>query len=111
MTVHQWLFHYQECIRARKRKADKEKSVLNILEAFAIYSHPSVDLGKLQSKIQERKLNETISDVKEDLEEQANALLASIPKTVTVTEDHKEQKPVLKTMKVPAGRKKKNELN
>lgn len=111
MTVHQWLFHYKECIRAKKRKAEKEKNILNILEAYAIYSHPSVDLGKLQSKIQERKLNETVADVKDDLEEQASALLASIPRTVTVAEDQKEQKPILKTMKAPTGRKKKNELD
>lgn len=110
MTIHQWIFHYQECIRSQKRQAKKEKSLLSIIETFAIYSHPSIDLGKLQSSMQERRMNDAIADVKDDLEEQASMLINSIPKAITVVEEQKEQKPILKTMKVPTGRKKKNDL-
>ena len=110
MTHHQWMFHYQECIRARKRQQKKENTLIDILETFAMYSHPSIDIGKLQAKLQERKMNETIADVKDDLEEQVEALLDSIPKAITVTEEKKEQQPVLKTMKLPTGRKTKNDL-
>lgn len=110
MTPHQWIFHYQECIRAKKEQAKKEKNLISILETFSMYSHPSIDLGKLQAKMQERRINETVADVKDDLEEQANALLNSIPRAITVIEDKTEQKPILKTMKLPAKRKKKNEI-
>ena len=110
MTPYQWVFHYQECMRAKKQQSQKEKNIISILETFAMYSHPSIDIGKLQSKMQERRINDTIADVKDELEEQANELLNSIPRAITVVEDKKEQKPVLKTMKVPGKRKKKNEI-
>lgn len=110
MTPHQWVFHYQECMRARKLQSKKEKNIISILEAFSMYSHPSIDIGKLQAKMQERRINETVADVKDELEEQANMLLDSIPRAITVVEDEKEQKPILKTMKVPTKRKKKNEI-
>ena len=55
-------------------------------------------------------MNDAIADVKDDLEEQASMLINSIPKAITVVEEQKEQKPILKTMKVPTGRKKKNDL-
>ena len=110
MTAHQWIFHYHECMRAKKERAKKEKSIINILETFAMYSHPSVDIGKIQAKMQERHINETIADVKDDLEEQANALLNSVPRAITVAEDKKKRVPILKTMKLPTKRKKKNEI-
>ena len=75
-----------------------------------MYSHPSVDIVKLQAKMQERRINETVADVKDDLEEQANALLNSIPRAITVVEEKKKAAPVLKTMKLPTKRKKKNEI-
>ena len=83
---------------------------MEALEMFAVYSHPNIDLDKILSGIQQRKLDKTVADIKDDLEAEVEKLIADIPKTISISEDKKEKKAVLKTMKGPQKRKKKQDL-
>lgn len=110
MTPMQWLFHYRECERAAKREAERRDNIMDALEMFAIYSHPHTDLEKILSGIQKRKLNKTVNGIKDDIEAEVEKLIADIPRKIDIVEDKKEQKPILKTMKVPPKRRKKKDL-
>ena len=110
MTPIQWLFHFRECQRQAKRDTERRDNIMDALEMFSLYSHPNIDFEKVLSGIQKRKLDRTVSGIKDDIEAEVEKLIADIPRKIGVAEDKKEKKPVLKTMKVPPKRRKKQDL-
>ena len=110
MTPIQWMFHYRECQRTAKKEAEKFDNIMSAFETFSLYSHPNMDLDKVMSSIQERRLNKTVDKIKGDIEVEVAKMRADIPKSISIKENKKDKKPILKTMKVPPKRKKKKDL-
>lgn len=97
MSAVQWLFHYQECVRAEKERRKEQKAIIDLIEVFSLYSHPSVDLQKTASEIEKRKLREKAPEMQRELEADYELAMSVLPKTLSVVEDgaDDEYKPVL----------------
>lgn len=96
MTAAQWIFHYKECMREEKKRAKEKRAILDILEVQAFYSHPKIDLQKMTSKIEERKLREKAPDMQRELEADYELAKSMLPQTLSVTlEEDDKPKPVL----------------
>lgn len=103
MTPAQWMFHYEECMEHRKKDAQREKDFLAAIETFALYSHPNMNLKKLVSSIQQRKLKEAAPELKATLEKDWEMAQKILPKTIEVCIDDEDvNKPIL-----PLSRRKK----
>lgn len=95
MTLAQWAFHYQECMRAEKKEAEREKDILSMLEVYAMYSHPKIDLQKISQAIQQRKLKENAGDLEKELKADYDMAMQILPETLDIIVDEPKVKPVL----------------
>ena len=97
MSAVQWLFHYQECMRAEKERRKERKAVIDLLEVFSFYSHPNIDLQKMAGEIEKRKLREKAPEMQETLEADYQLAMSVLPKTISVIEDGADDmaKPIL----------------
>lgn len=110
MSVPQWLFHYEECMRERDRKSKILNGIISALELFSTFSHKDIKLEKIFEGIQKRSIERSIAGFEDKIEDEVRNLMENIPKNISVKEDKQQQRAVAKTMKVPSKRRKKNEI-
>ena len=112
MTYAQWIFHYQECIKEKQKKDERYLDFVQLLETFAFYSHPNINLEKAWSNIQQRRLKATAKEKAEEMTETYEQAMQVLPKTLHVIEDKPEDKRFLPQTHVPQRkrRKKKKDL-
>ena len=106
MTYAQWVFHYKECLKIRDRKDKRYLDTMQILENYAMYSHPNIKLQELVSDIQKRRLKATAKEKAEELTNIYEQAMTVLPKTLTVIEEKSEEKKFLPQTHVPKPRKK-----
>lgn len=90
MTYAQWIFTYEECMRTKKKRDDKYIQTIEILETFATYSHEKINLEKLLSSIQQRRLKATAKETASEMSETYEQAMSVLPKTITVVEERPE---------------------
>ena len=107
MTYVQWMFHYQECMKKKEKEDKKYLDFIQLLETFAFYSHPNINLDKAWSNIQQRRLKMSAKETAAEMTETYEQAMKVLPKTLHVIEDAPEEKKFLPQVHVPKKKKRK----
>ena len=107
MTYVQWMFHYQECMKRKEKDDKKYLDFIQILETFAFYSHPNINLDKAWSNIQQRRLKMSAKETAAEMTETYEQAMKVLPKTLRIIEDTVEENKFLPQIHVPKKKKRK----
>lgn len=94
-------------MRTKKKRDDKYIQTIEILETFATYSHEKINLEKLLSSIQQRRLKATAKETASEMTETYEQAMSILPKTITVIEEKPEMKRFLPQTHVNRRKKRK----
>lgn len=107
MTMGQWMFHYEECMRAKRQSIKEQNGFRTFLQSIATWSHPKIDVKKLIESLQQEKLKRDAPQMQEEMMEDFMKAMEVLPFTLDIQLDEPEKPPVLPVANIPKRKKRK----